>query len=97
MTSRLVALAAAALVLAAGPAAALGARFRCQDGTVGAVRFPDARTGLLVLGGRSIPMRIAPSGSGARYVGPGLTYWEHQGTVTIEQAGRSRTCAIARR
>jgi uncharacterized protein len=34
-------------------------------------------------------MFVAPSGSGARYVGDGVTYWEAQGEATLTFAGKS--------
>ena len=43
--------------------------------------------------GRSVTAFIARSGSGARYDGPSVSYWEHQGEASVVWFGKSFKCA----
>ena len=43
--------------------------------------------------GRTVTAFIQRSGSGARYGGPSVSYWEHQGEASVVWFGRSMKCA----
>jgi uncharacterized protein len=43
--------------------------------------------------GRAVTAFIQPSGSGARYGGPSVSYWEHQGEASVVWFGRTMKCA----
>lgn len=47
----------------------------CDDGRTFQALYPDANTARLRLGGQEHTLAIAVSGSGARYVGEGLQWW----------------------
>lgn len=54
----------------------------------------DPKAVVLTLLGRQTIAFIAPSGSGARYAAPGVSYWEHHGEATIEWFGQRFTCKV---
>jgi len=43
--------------------------------------------------GRGLTAFVQRSGSGARYGGPNVSYWEHQGEASVVWFGRSMKCA----
>jgi membrane-bound inhibitor of C-type lysozyme len=43
--------------------------------------------------GRTVTAFIQRSGSGARYGGPSVSYWEHQGEASVVWFGRTMKCA----
>jgi heat shock protein HslJ len=47
----------------------------CSDGSIVEASYPMADTAHVTHRGRSVRMKIAPSASGARYVGAGLQWW----------------------
>jgi membrane-bound inhibitor of C-type lysozyme len=49
--------------------------YACEDGRSVLARYPDTKTALLEIAGVSHSLKIARSGSGARYVGDGLQWW----------------------
>jgi membrane-bound inhibitor of C-type lysozyme len=52
----------------------------------------DPKSVLVSLNGREVIVLAAPSASGARYTGPDMEFWEHQGEVTITTSGLKLTC-----
>jgi uncharacterized protein len=72
-------------------------RFECnkQAGSVLEAQFfeTDPPTARLSHDGRTVTAFIARSGSGARYEGPTVSYWEHQGEASVVWFGRSLKCA----
>lgn len=71
-------LAAAPAAEALGGGASLGENpsvYRCEDGRVVRVAYPDSETAILQIGGETQPLKVAPSASGARYVGGGWQWW----------------------
>ena len=53
----------------------------------------DPATARFTYDGRSLTAFIQRSGSGARYGGPSISYWEHQGEASVVWFGRSIKCA----
>ncbi|MGA0607076.1 MliC family protein [Phenylobacterium sp. VNQ135] len=49
--------------------------YTCEDGRRIEAGYPDAQTAMVKVDGRPYPLKIAVSGSGARYVGYGLQWW----------------------
>ena len=49
--------------------------YRCDDGRTLQAGYPDRNTAVVDVDGRAHPLQIAPSASGARYVGFGLQWW----------------------
>lgn len=49
--------------------------YRCEDGRTVQAGYPDRNTAVVDVDGRAHPLKIAPSASGARYVGFGLQWW----------------------
>ncbi|CAN7355260.1 MliC family protein [Phenylobacterium sp. LjRoot219] len=49
--------------------------YRCDDGRTLQAGYPDSTTAVVDVDGRAHPLRIAPSASGARYIGFGLQWW----------------------
>ena len=43
--------------------------------------------------GRTVTAFIQRAGSGARYSGPSISYWEHQGEASVVWFGRSMKCS----
>ncbi|WP_395646835.1 MliC family protein [Terricaulis sp.] len=84
---------AAALSLAAcatesGSGEAVGAprtTWRCDGGSSFTVSYTDGSARVRA-GGRSYNLPHAVSGSGARYAGGGVQFWEHAGTSTLTGA-----------
>lgn len=67
-----------------GSGEAVGARttWRCEGGSSFSVRFTDGEAHISA-GGRNYNLPHARSGSGARYAGGGVEYWERAGTATL--------------
>lgn len=53
----------------------------------------DPATARFTHDGRTVTAFIQRSGSGARYGGPSVSYWEHQGETSVVWFGRSMKCA----
>jgi len=53
----------------------------------------DPATARFTHDGRAVTAFIQRSGSGARYDGPNVSYWEHQGEASVVWFGRSMKCA----
>lgn len=72
-------------------------RFTCNDaqgGMLVAQYFEtDPPSARFSFDGRTVTAFIARSGSGARYDGPSISYWEHEGEATVVWFGRSMKCA----
>lgn len=49
--------------------------YACQDGRTVSARYPDTETAQLQIGGAMHVLKIARSGSGARYTGDALQWW----------------------
>lgn len=60
--------------------------YRCEDGRTLQAGYPDSNTAVVDVDGRAHPLRIAPSASGARYIGFGLQWW----TKGMEEGRLSR-------
>jgi len=60
-------------------------RFRCSDGSVVVARYsqPDTRTLWLRRADGVAELKSQPAASGARYDGANVSFWEHQGEVTL--------------
>ena len=56
-----------------------------NTGNLLAARFTHA--------GRNLTAFVQRSGSGARYGGPNISYWEHQGEASVVWFGRAMKCA----
>ena len=52
----------------------------------------DPKSAVIAFDGRQVIVLAAPSASGARYTGPDVEFWEHQGEATITAFGSKRTC-----
>jgi uncharacterized protein len=72
-------------------------RFACneaQSGPFVAQYFEtDPPTARFTFDGRTVTAFIARSGSGARYDGPSVSYWEHQGEASVVWFGRTIKCS----
>ncbi len=88
---------------AAAPTAGL-VRYSCADGSTVEARYPTPDTAQIVTNGQTVEMKIATSGSGARYVGGGWQWWTKgmtdgmlaplkPGEETASAAGTSCTAA----
>ena len=53
----------------------------------------DPATARFTYDGRTVTAFIQRSGSGARYGGPSISYWEHQGEASVVWFGRTMKCA----
>jgi uncharacterized protein len=53
----------------------------------------DPPTARFTHDGRTVTAFIARSGSGARYDGPSVSYWEHQGEASVVWFGKTFKCA----
>ncbi|WP_176695955.1 MliC family protein [Phenylobacterium immobile] len=76
----------AATVAKAGPATIYG----CLDGKTLRAAYPDSDTAVLMVEGRKLTLKVARSGSGARYVGEGVQWWTKgmtEGTLSVLKAG----------
>lgn len=49
--------------------------YRCADGRTVEAGYPDTQTAVVTLGGHAYTLKVARSGSGARYVGMGWQWW----------------------
>jgi len=72
-------------------------RLTCNDAQGGALVAQyfetDPPTARFTFDGRTVTAFIARSGSGARYDGPSVSYWEHQGEASVVWFGRSMKCS----
>lgn len=59
----------------AAPATSSVHNYRCKSGEAIAAAYPSTDSATVQYKGRNYNMRIAVSGSGARYVGGGLEWW----------------------
>ena len=57
----------------------------------------DPPTAIVQYAGATQYMRVAPSGSGARYTGGGRQFWEHQGTALITWAPSTQELSCPKR
>ncbi len=87
-----------ATVLAAMPAVAASALYRCPlNIDVIANYSPDVKSVTIYTQGQTFRLPIAMSGSGARYSDGKTTLWEHQGQAQFETPGASfRSCKVVR-
>ena len=71
-------------------------RFACNGdpGNVLVAQYfeTDPATARFTYDGRAVTAFIQRSGSGARYGGPGVSYWEHQGEASVVWFGRTMKC-----
>jgi uncharacterized protein len=71
-------------------------RFECdrKPGNVLDAQFFETEppTARFSHGGRTVTAFLARSGSGARYEGPTVSYWEHQGEASVVWFGHSMKC-----
>ncbi|SDM46555.1 Membrane-bound inhibitor of C-type lysozyme [Oryzisolibacter propanilivorax] len=72
---------------AAGAFGTAAHRFRCDDGSTLVVAYPTSDTATLQLRGATHALRIARSGSGARYTGSGLQWWSKGNAGTLSRLG----------
>ena len=49
--------------------------YACEDGRTVKAEYPDSRTAHVQVDGETYALKVAVSGSGARYVGDGLQWW----------------------
>ena len=72
-------------------------RFACNDAQGGALVAQyfetDPPTARFTFDGRTVTAFVARSGSGARYEGPSVSYWEHQGEASVVWFGRTMKCS----
>lgn len=71
-------------------------RYECSDGSVVEASYPTVDTAKVSHDGEVTEMRIAVSGSGARYIGDGWEWWTKgmsEGTLTPLAAGEEITSA----
>ena len=63
----------------------------CADGRIVRALYPDTQTARLKVEGNDYRLKIAVSGSGARYVGEGLQWWTKgdEGMLSTLKAGES--------
>lgn len=59
-------------------------KFACKSGKTVEATYPTTETATVVYDGKTIAMKIAVSGSGARYTGDGLEWWTkgNEGTMS---------------
>lgn len=55
-------------------------------------RDGDPPTAVFMLGGDRVEIPAAVSGSGARYAGDGVEYWEHHGEAMVDFQGTKLSC-----
>jgi membrane-bound inhibitor of C-type lysozyme len=84
---KLLALAAFAALAACGTTQSASGRtdWSCDGGAAFSVRF-SGETAEVFAGGQLYRLPASVSGSGARYSGNGVEFWEHQGTATLNGA-----------
>ena len=51
---------------------------------------------MLTFGNDHAVALVAMSGSGSRYIAPGIEYWEHQGEAAVTWRGAKMTCRVVR-
>jgi membrane-bound inhibitor of C-type lysozyme len=95
---------ALALLLAGTPARAADpdkigpVTFTCDDGSEIMATFdnaPDPATVLLVRGDQQATLPQAMSGSGARYVGDDISFWNKGRDAAVEWQGQKLECSTA--
>lgn len=72
--------------------------FRCDDGSEILATFdnaPDPATALVVRGDQREVLEQARSGSGARYVGADVSFWNKGRDAAVEWHGQKLECATA--
>jgi uncharacterized protein len=79
---------------------ALSAKFSCGAGaksfSASFYNKTEPQSVMLVKGTDHAVALIAMSGSGSRYVAPGIEYWEHQGEAAVTWRGAKMTCKVVR-
>lgn len=64
--------------------------YRCADGQTVEAGYPDSQTAIVTYKGHAYTLKIARSGSGARYTGMGLQWWTKgldDGTISALKPG----------
>jgi membrane-bound inhibitor of C-type lysozyme len=72
--------------------------FQCDDSSLIEATFDNAHdpaTVQLVRGNQSFTLPQAMSGSGARYVGDGIEFWNKGGDAMVEWQGTKLECSTA--
>jgi membrane-bound inhibitor of C-type lysozyme len=72
--------------------------FTCDDGSAIEATFdnaPDPATAQLVRGDQTFTLPQAMSGSGARYVGEGIEFWNKGRDAMVEWQGQTLSCSTA--
>jgi membrane-bound inhibitor of C-type lysozyme len=59
--------------------------YTCEDGQQVEAGYPDAESAVVKVRGRPYPLKIAISGSGARYVGYGIQWWTKGAEATLSE------------
>ena len=77
----------AALPASASPAPAALHTYRCDNGQTLLAAYPSTEAATVQYGGGTHQLRIALSGSGARYVGSGLQWWIKGSDGTLSRLG----------
>ncbi len=66
--------------------------YRCADGTELTATFNGMKSARLVIGGRTIVLPIAMSGSGSRYANDRMTFWIKGNSATLTRGAVSTEC-----
>jgi len=72
--------------------------FTCDDGSAIQATFdnaPDPATVLLVRGDQTFTLLQAISGSGARYLGDGIEFWNKGNDAMVDWQGAKLSCGTA--
>jgi uncharacterized protein len=83
-------------ILSGQLAAPAAVRFTCQGH--GSTPFTasyyktDPPSAVFIFGDRGVIAFVARTGSGARYLGPGVDFWEHQGEAAVTWSGTKMIC-----
>lgn len=80
---------------AVAPASAPWVAYVCEDGRRLEAQYPNTSTAMLRLDGREIELRVAVSGSGARFTGGGQQWWIKGDAGTLAPLAPDETIASA--
>jgi len=73
--------------------------YACESGQTVSLQYPDTATAQLTYKGQLYPLRLVPSGSGARYAGTGLEWWiatrDGQESATLSRLGPNDDVGVA--
>jgi membrane-bound inhibitor of C-type lysozyme len=73
--------------------------YACESGQTVSLQYPDTATAQLTYKGQLYPLRLVPSGSGARYAGSGLEWWiatrDGQESATLSRLGPNDDVGVA--